>query len=108
MDLASLTQDLASAFRSAVEKTGLRLIDDDRDAAAILTVALLDIGLPVMDGYELSRRFGADSHLKTVRLVAVTGYGQERDPRRSRHAGFTVHLVKPIKVEDLRRVIELE
>src|SRR5205085_3377929 len=58
-------------------------------------VALLDIGLPVMDGYELAARLRADAELGTLRLVAITGYGQENDKTRAREAGFDEHLVKP-------------
>ncbi len=69
-------------------------------------VALLDIGLPVMDGYqlgtELRRRLGAQSPA----LVALTGYGQEKDRQRTAAAGFAAHLVKPIDPEHLLNVIE--
>jgi CheY-like chemotaxis protein len=64
-------------------------------------VALLDIGLPVMDGYELARRLREIPTLKDVQLVAVTGYGQEADRLRSRDAGFDAHLVKPVQLEML-------
>jgi CheY-like chemotaxis protein len=69
------------------------------------TVAVLDIGLPVMDGYELARKLRADrgGHL---RLVALTGYGQDRDRQRARLAGFDTHMVKPVDLERLQRVIE--
>jgi signal transduction histidine kinase/DNA-binding response OmpR family regulator len=60
-------------------------------------VALLDIGLPVMDGYELATKLRA-AHPE-IRLVAITGYGQESDRRRSAEAGFHVHLVKPIRLQ---------
>ncbi len=64
-------------------------------------VALLDIGLPVMDGYELARRLRDDPQSEDVRLIALTGYGLEADQRRSHEAGFEAHLVKPV---DLRRL----
>jgi DNA-binding response OmpR family regulator len=59
-------------------------------------LAVLDIGLPVLDGYELARRMRAllDGH--PCRLVALTGYGQEADKVRSSQAGFEHHLVKPV------------
>jgi len=66
-------------------------------------VALVDIGLPVMDGHELARRIRERS--PDTRLVAVTGYGQESDRRRSAEAGFSVHLVKPVDVDTLRAVV---
>ena len=64
-------------------------------------VALLDIGLPVMDGFELARQFRADPELRNMRLIAVTGYGQEHDRRQSAEAGFDSHLVKPVDVDQL-------
>jgi PAS domain S-box-containing protein len=69
-------------------------------------VALLDIGLPVMDGYELARRLREQPELRRVRLFAITGYGQESDRIRSRAAGFHEHLVKPIDLAKLQSLIE--
>ena len=66
-------------------------------AAFAPAIALVDIGLPVMDGYELARRLlkvKADG--QPLQLVALTGYGQERDRQRSKMAGFAKHLVKPV------------
>ncbi|MGC4076237.1 MAG: ATP-binding protein [Rubrivivax sp.] len=59
-------------------------------------VALVDIGLPVMDGYEVARRLGQDLACPGLRLIAVTGYGQQQDRERSASAGFHEHLVKPV------------
>lgn len=67
-------------------------------------VVLLDIGLPDMDGYEVARCLRAE-YAQTLRLVALTGYGQEEDRRRAREAGFDQHLLKPVKVEELERVV---
>ena len=64
-------------------------------------IALLDIGLPGMDGYELAGRLRQTPGLGDVRLIAVTGYGQESDRRRSAEAGFDTHLVKPIDLIEL-------
>ncbi len=58
-------------------------------------VALLDIGLPGMDGYELAKRIRQEPTLAHVVLVAMTGYGRESDRQQSREAGFNHHLVKP-------------
>ncbi len=69
-------------------------------------VALLDIGLPVMDGFELAHQFAARAGLRDTKLVAVTGYGQDQDRRRSIDAGFAAHLVKPVDLDDLTRLIE--
>jgi len=64
-------------------------------------VAVVDIGLPVMDGYELARRLREVPALEHIHLIAVTGYGQSEDRQRSREAGFDVHLVKPVQPEQL-------
>ena len=63
-------------------------------------VALVDIGLPGMDGYELARRLRS-AHPDGMKLVAVTGYGQDSDRAQSREAGFDAHLVKPIDLNVL-------
>jgi PAS domain S-box-containing protein len=68
-------------------------------------VVLLDIGLPVMDGYQVARRIREDVHLKKVKLVAVTGYGQEADRLQSQAAGFDYHLVKPVESLKLEEVL---
>ena len=69
-------------------------------------VAFLDIGLPVMDGYELAARLRELPGLERRPLVAITGYGQEHDRRRSAAAGFDDHLVKPIALERVSNAIE--
>ncbi|HUR21602.1 MAG TPA: response regulator, partial [Vicinamibacterales bacterium] len=68
-------------------------------------VAVLDIGLPVMDGYELATRLRAMEGLGALRLIAVTGYGQESDQRRSETAGFDAHLIKPVSLDELLRAL---
>jgi CheY-like chemotaxis protein len=65
-------------------------------------IAILDIGLPVMDGYELGERL---KELYDVELLALTGYGQESDRQRSREAGFSRHLVKPTAPSELLAVV---
>jgi CheY-like chemotaxis protein/two-component sensor histidine kinase len=64
-------------------------------------VVLLDLGLPVMDGFEVARTFRSSPQSEKIALVAVTGYGQENDRQRTREAGFDEHLVKPIELEQL-------
>jgi signal transduction histidine kinase len=110
------------------------LVDDNQDAAALLAdslralaydvvvahdgpaalaaartfhpdVALLDIGLPVMDGFELADRLRRECGLDRLTLIAVTGYAQELDRRRSAASGFDEHLAKPIDVHELDAVI---
>jgi CheY-like chemotaxis protein len=72
----------------------LRLAED-----YVADVALLDLSMPVMDGYELAQLLRGLRGWSEVRLIAVTGYGQASDLERSRAAGFETHLVKPIDVE---------
>ncbi|MGH7833141.1 MAG: ATP-binding protein [Candidatus Binatia bacterium] len=66
-------------------------------------VILLDIGLPNLNGYEAARRIREQPWGKSIFLVAVTGYGQEEDRRRSLEAGFDYHMVKPINIEELEK-----
>jgi CheY-like chemotaxis protein len=68
-------------------------------------IAFLDIGLPVMDGYELAGHLTKLSGLRGIQLVAVTGYGQESDRQKSRAAGFQHHLVKPVDSDALDSVV---
>jgi signal transduction histidine kinase/ActR/RegA family two-component response regulator len=68
-------------------------------------VALLDIGLPEMDGYELARRLRAMPALTDLRLIALTGYGQAEDRQRAQAAGFDDHLVKPVDLPALERAL---
>jgi CheY-like chemotaxis protein len=84
------------------------------DAEAALAVAtrvqpqlaLVDIGLPGVDGHELGRRLHALPGLGALRLVALTGYGQASDRERSRDAGFEAHLVKPVDLAEIARLIQ--
>jgi signal transduction histidine kinase/CheY-like chemotaxis protein len=71
-------------------------------------IAVLDIGLPVMDGYELAHKLREQLGPEKLRLIAVTGYGQETDRTRAREAGFDHHLVKPIALEALVSMLETE
>lgn len=64
-------------------------------------LAVLDIGLPVMDGYELAAQLRALLAPSSPRLIALTGYGQEHDRHRSHEAGFDAHIVKPVDAETL-------
>jgi len=69
-------------------------------------VALLDIGLPQMDGYELARRMREEPALGATLLVAVTGYGQMHDRARASASGFNHHLVKPVEFGALQRLLK--
>ncbi|HEY0705709.1 MAG TPA: ATP-binding protein [Polyangia bacterium] len=124
----------AAAAQAAGPGLRVLIVDDNEDAAGLLAealsilghdvrsvndgpkslevveafvpdVAFLDIGLPVMDGYELARRLRSNPRLAKTRLVAITGYGQESDKTMSSKAGFDLHLVKPVTVERLESVL---
>lgn len=117
-----------------VERLSILVVDDNEDAAEMLArvlisqghhvvtahdgiealqlvgahnfdAALLDIGLPVIDGYELARRLRTLRSFANTRLIAVTGYGQESDRKRSAAAGFDEHLVKPVTMDQLSAII---
>jgi CheY-like chemotaxis protein len=68
-------------------------------------VVLLDIGLPGMDGHEVARRLRGHPDHRHALLVALTGWGQDQDRRRSREAGFDHHLVKPVDLDALVRLL---
>ena len=97
--LAELLELLATTSRWRT--TGPRRCASPWSSAPEL--ALLDIGLPVMDGYELARRLRAVH--PSVRLVAVTGYGQDADRAAAREAGFARHLVKPVSLQGIESVV---
>jgi PAS domain S-box-containing protein len=69
-------------------------------------IAILDIGLPVMDGYALATRLQEEHGPATPRMIAVTGYGQQTDRELSLRSGFSAHLVKPVDVQALIDLIE--
>jgi signal transduction histidine kinase/CheY-like chemotaxis protein len=68
-------------------------------------VALIDIGLPGFDGYEVARRIRAGEHGKSIVLIAMTGYGQAEDRRRAQEAGFDAHQTKPVLSDQLGALI---
>jgi PAS domain S-box-containing protein len=69
-------------------------------------VALIDLGMPGIDGFEVARQVRADPSMDRTVLVALTGYGQEEDVRRSRDAGFDHHVTKSADFEPLRRLLD--
>lgn len=68
-------------------------------------VAVLDIGLPVLDGYALAKELRKQGNLQKMPLIALTGYGQPKDVEKSWQSGFNAHLVKPVLLSDLDRAI---
>ena len=101
--------DAAAALQAGLEALGhIVAVAHDGPSALIEAarfkpeVGLLDIGLPVMDGYELAVALRA-AH--DIRLIAITGYGHERDRQRSRDAGFDSHMLKPIRLQQLAALL---
>jgi CheY-like chemotaxis protein len=68
-------------------------------------VILLDIGMPKLDGYEAARRIAKRAWAHSIRIIAVTGWGQEADRQRAREAGFHQHLVKPVDPRALSQLL---
>ncbi|GLK97106.1 hypothetical protein GCM10008164_48500 [Achromobacter xylosoxidans] len=88
----------------------VRSVGDGPAALAMLDgfrpdVMLVDIGMPGMDGYEVARRVRAGPLAADIVLIAMTGWGQEEDLRRSRDAGFDHHLVKPMDFDRLESLL---
>jgi len=71
-------------------------------------IALLDVGLPGMNGYELAERIRTNLKRSEIRLVAMTGYGRPEDRARSLAAGFDAHLVKPVDPRQLQELLDSE
>ncbi|MDF2693369.1 MAG: luxQ1 [Labilithrix sp.] len=106
--------DAAEMLKYALEGLGY-VVDVAHDGPSALEhasafqpeIALLDIGLPVMDGYEVAQRLGhARREGQELHLVALTGYGQQSDRERSAAAGFERHLVKPVDLTELVRIVQ--
>ncbi len=105
--------DAAWGLGKLLEIAGYRVLvaDNGEQALALAaqhrpTAALLDIGMPDMDGRVLAQRLRATEWGRNALLVATTGWGKEDDIRRSLEAGFDAHLVKPVTISQLRRLIE--
>ncbi len=133
-EAADAAQDIPVIARPDQHLPRVLVVDDNEDAAIMLAealrtlgfevrtahdgpgavalagefrpdVALLDIGLPMMDGYEVARRLREADSTAGVTLVALTGYGQESDRQRSEAAGFSAHLVKPVDLDELAKLL---
>ena len=104
--------DGAAMLADSLESMGhdVRVAHDGRaalDAAAVFhpDVAVLDIGLPEMSGYELAAHLRELPGGRAIRFVAATGYGRSRDRVTSMAAGFVDHLVKPVNLDRLREIV---
>jgi CheY-like chemotaxis protein len=68
-------------------------------------IIVLDLDMPVLDGYEVARRIRAQPWGRAINLIALTGWGQDFQRRLSREVGFDAHLVKPLNLDDLRQLL---
>jgi CheY-like chemotaxis protein len=103
--------DAAEGLRMLLELMGMDARAAFDGAAGLVATAefaphlvFLDIGMPGMDGFEFARRVRAEN-TPCPTLVAVSGWGQQDDRRRSREAGIDAHLVKPVGMEELQEVL---
>jgi PAS domain S-box-containing protein len=110
--LADDNRDGAEIMAMLLEQSGyrVRLAFDGIEALNVAVTerpqaAILDIGMPGLDGYEVARRIRAESWGREMHLVAVTGWGQDDDKRRALEAGFDHHLTKPIDPDALERLL---
>lgn len=106
-------RDGADALAALLHEDGhvVNAVYSSREALASIPhfrpeVVLLDIGLPEIDGYELARRIRTEGAVENVRLIAITGYGQEDDKARAQSAGFDAHLLKPVEYGRLQQLLE--
>jgi len=83
--------------------TALEMLKSYRPA-----VVLLDIGMPKMDGYEVAKRIRSQSEFADLVLIALTGWGQEQDRRRTTEAGFNYHLTKPADIRDIETLLSFD
>lgn len=70
-------------------------------------IAIVDIGLPGFDGYQVAESLRADPATSSIRLIALTAYGSPEDRQRSLRSGFELHLVKPASIDQLRRALAI-
>jgi two-component system, sensor histidine kinase len=105
-------RDAAESLRMVLELLGVdvRVAFSGQDALKLLdsyrpTVVLLDIGMPEMDGHEVAREIRRRPEFRDATLIAITGWGQEEDHRRSHAAGFDYHLTKPADPNTLRTLL---
>src|SRR4029450_2601570 len=95
-----LEADGRRVFTADNGQTGVELIERLRP-----DLAIVDLGLPVMRGFEVARRIRRNRELRGLRLVALSGYGQDADVQAALEAGFDQHLTKPPDPERLERLL---
>lgn len=98
-------EDSCELFRTILAEAGHHVSvakDGESGLAAMIAeaydVAFIDVGLPLIDGYELARRIRSALGSRTPRLVATTGFAGQRDREHALDAGFDIHLAKPIEI----------
>ena len=111
--LADDNSDALESLATLLELGGHEVVTASNGALALECaerhrpeVMLLDIGMPMLDGYEVARRIRVQPWGRSITLVALTGWGQDSDRRRSREAGFDSHLVKPLDMDKLTELLE--
>jgi signal transduction histidine kinase len=105
-DASDSLRDMLEIFGHQVELAANGYAGLDAARQFRPNIVLCDIGLPGMDGYEVARRLRKEPELGNMVLVALTGYGQEEDRRKTYEAGFDLHLVKPVDPEKLQGLLE--
>ena len=110
--LADDNSDALESLATLLELGGHEVVTASNGALALECaekhrpeIMLLDIGMPMVDGYEVARRIRVEPWGRRITLVALTGWGQDSDRRRSREAGFDSHLVKPLDMDKLSRLL---
>lgn len=105
VDAGQMLHDLLEmvGHDATVVETGAAALDALRHRGA--DIVLCDIGLPDMSGYEVARAIRGDPDLRGTPLVALTGYGQPEDQRRTAEAGFDLHMTKPVNTQELEELI---
>jgi CheY-like chemotaxis protein len=105
-------QDAADSLGAVLEMLGaeVRVTHSGREALEQVdsfrpAAVFLDLGMPGMDGYEVASRIRSTPDMHGTRLIAVTGWGQEKDRRQTSAAGFDHHLVKPADISSLQAVL---
>ncbi len=104
--------DAAQVLCMLLQSIGVDVEAVDSGPAALATipdyrpnVILMDIGMPCMDGHEVARRIRQQPEFNDIKLIAVTGWGQEKDRQRSKESGFDHHLTKPVSFQDLKDLV---
>ncbi len=105
-DSASMLAELLARRGHAVDVAHDGLVAYDMVLELHPDIAVIDIGLPTIDGYELARRLRTALGDQAPRMIALTGYGADHDHMQSREAGFESHLTKPVQLGKLLALLD--